>query len=128
MRNEKHRRWIVVAAVVLAGLAGGCSDSGTEPLEVFVTVSADPPSISLTGASTITAQLRTNRGEAGAGRAIEYGSTLGALFVTAAGSSNAQGRGTVTLRGDGTAGVAVVTARDVASGAQGQVQVRIGLD
>ncbi len=133
MRQQKLCRRAVVAvaaAATLAALAGGCSgDSGTEPLQVFVTAFADPPSISVTGSSTITAEVRTSNGNGGAGWRLQYSSTAGALFVTGAGSvTDANGVARVTLRGDGVPGVAVVTVRIVDRSEQAQAQVRIGLD
>jgi hypothetical protein len=129
MRQQNFRTWgIIAAAVALAALAGACNgDSGTEPLAIFVTVTADPASISLTGSSTITAQVRTENGNAGAGWRLEWGSTLGNIFVSGgAGSTDGNGRASAVLRGEGVAGVAVVTVRAVNRTEQGQVLVPIG--
>jgi len=128
MRENKLPRLAAVAAVVCAAVAAGCDgDSGFQPVRLQVRVSAEPTSIPADGTSTITAQVTNNRGENASGIPIEWGNSLAALQVRNS-VTDANGRATAALSGQGARGVAVVTAGVVGLTERAQVEVRIGLD
>ncbi len=133
MRGPKRLRTSFAAAAALAALSASCGgDSGTGPLQLQLRVFATPASISATGSSTIIAQVTTSLAQPAPGVVIEWSNTFGFLMVGGSsgggGPTDASGRTTATLRGEGTPGVAVVGAAVVGGGVRGQVEVRIGLD
>jgi len=129
MREHKLLRLAAAMAAVVAVVAAGCGDSGFEPTRLQVRLSAEPVSILVNGTSTITAQVTNDRGQAASGIPIEWSNSFAALHVLGSGSrSDANGRATATLSGQGDPGVAVITATIVGLTERGQVQVRIGLD
>jgi hypothetical protein len=117
-----------IAALSAAGLlVSGCGgDSGTGPTALQVALFANPASIPVDGSSLVIAQVTTDMAQPAAGVPLEWGTTFGELVVTGATQTDANGRRAATLRGTGTAGVAVVTARVVGREYAGQVQVQIG--
>jgi hypothetical protein len=128
MREGRLRRQAALAAVVAVFIAGcGGGDPGTVPTRLQVRVFATPPSIPVSGTSTIIAQVTTDQAQPASGHTIEWSNSMASLSVRGAGT-DASGRTTATLRGDGTPGVAVITASVVGTGERGQVEVRIGLD
>lgn len=131
MREGRLLRWTAVAAAGLVALTGCSGDSATGPVRLQVRVFATPPSIPVTGTSTIIAQVTNDRAQPVPGLAIEWSNSFAFLMVggtASSGPTDANGRTTATLRGEGTPGVALVTAAVVGSGERGQVEVRIGLD
>jgi hypothetical protein len=126
MRHDKVLRLAAVATAVFAAVAAGC-DSGVAPAQVQLQLSAAPSSIPANGTSIITAQLTNTRGQALSGVLLEWSNSLAQLELTGS-ATDSSGRNSATLRGEGTAGVAVVTARVVGSTERSQVQVRVGLD
>jgi hypothetical protein len=127
MRADRHRRQAALAAVVAVFIAGCGGDSGTVPTRLQVRVFATPASIPVSGASTIIAQVTTDQAQPASGHTIEWSNSLATLQVRG-GATDASGRTTATLRGQGEPGVAVITASVLGSGERGQVEVRIGLD
>jgi hypothetical protein len=124
MREHTHSRLGAAAIAAVALLGAACADSGGEAV---VSVSANPASIAVNGSSTITAVLTNDKGEPLAGGTIEW-SNSHALLQAGNSVTDASGRVTATLSGDGSPGTAVVSAALVNSAARGQVSVRIGLD
>ena len=126
MHDARLSRFAALAAAGVVALAAGCGgDSGTAPVRLEVVLFATPPSIPVDGTSTIIAQVTTDRGQPATGVSLEWSNTFGSLAVRGSGT-DANGRYSVTLRGEGAPGVAVVTARVVGRSEQGQVEVRIG--
>jgi len=97
------------------------------PVRLQVRVFATPASIPVSGTSTIIAQVTTDQAQPAPGHTIEWSNSMANLSVRGA-ATDASGRTTATLRGEGAPGVAVITASVVGSGERGQVEVRIGLD
>jgi hypothetical protein len=126
MRPDKVLRLAAVATAVSAVLATAC-DSGVAPAQLQLQLSAAPSSIPANGTSIVTAQLTNTRGQAMSGVLLEWSNSLAQLELTGS-ATDSSGRNSATLRGEGTAGVAVVTARVVGSTERSQVQVRVGLD
>lgn len=114
----------LVAAAFIVLFAGCNTDS--EP-RLVVRVSAAPASIPVNGTSTITAEMTNFEGTAIQGISIEWGTSFGAL-QSGNSATNADGRASATLRGQGEAGVATVTATTLSTRERGQTEVRIGLD
>lgn len=125
--RDKAFRLAAGAAAVTAVLAAGCSDSGVGPATFQVQLSAAPASIPVDGSSVITAQVTNSRGQTPPGISLEWSNSLATLQVRG-GVTDANGRATATLFGQGAPGVAAVTATMVGRTERGQVQVRIGLD
>ena len=126
MRPDKVLRLAAVATAVFAVLATAC-DSGVAPAQLQLQLSAAPNSIPVNGTSIITAQLTNTRGQAMSGVLLEWSNSLAQLELTGS-ATDSSGRNSATLRGEGTAGLAIVTARVVGSTERSQVQVRVGLD
>jgi hypothetical protein len=126
-RDRKRFEWAAAAIVALALAASGCGDEAVTPTTFAVQLTAEPASIDADGSSTITAQVTNNLGQTPSGVVLEWSNSFGELFISG-GATNTSGRATARLAGQGTPGVATVTAKIFARTEQGQVQVRVGLD
>lgn len=123
MRDIRLSR--IAGLVVAALVASSCDDSSTGPTSLQVTVVANPAAIAVDGSSTIVAQVTTNLGQPAVGVPLEWSNSFARMLVSS-GSTDATGRSSATLQGEGVAGVAVVTARVVGREERSQVEVRIG--
>lgn len=126
MLEDRRPGLAAAAAVAFAVLSAGCAgDSGFEPVRLQVRLSAEPASIAVDGTSTLTAQVTNNQSQPASGIPIEWSTNLASLRA-GGGATNANGRTTATLSGQGEPGVALITATIVGLGERAQVEVRIG--
>jgi hypothetical protein len=127
-RLARFTLWLplLLAAACDSGGGGGGGGIPTDPGAVTLQVTATPATIGVAGVADVT--VRATRGGAPvAGLVVALGTTLGRLEVAAL-TTDAQGRATTRLRGDGTSGVARLTAQAPSAATVASAEVRIGLD
>jgi hypothetical protein len=118
----------LLAVVLLAACesSGGGGGSPTDPGTLVLQITATPAAIGANGIADVVVRA-TVSGAAATGVVIELATNLGRLDATQL-TTDAQGRATTRLRGDGASGVARVTAQARTAPATVAAEVRIGID